>query len=73
MAKISMLDSLKITVLAEDSVLHESPYLGQHGVSFLIEGVSGGDIKRVLVDVGQNPDALLMNMKAMGIPPSIID
>jgi len=67
-----VLDSLRITVLAEDSVLYESAYLGQHGVSFLLEGVSGGNTKRILVDVGQNSDALLYNMRIMGISPSII-
>jgi len=42
MEKPGVLDSLRITVLAEDSVLYESPYLGQHGVSFLLEGVRRG-------------------------------
>lgn len=32
-----MLEKHIITVLAEDSVLYESPFLGQHGVSFLVE------------------------------------
>jgi len=73
MDKLDALDNLKITVLAEDSVLYESPYLGQHGVSFLVEGVSGGDIKRILVDVGQNSEALLSNMRTVGISPSIIN
>jgi len=73
MEKVGVLDSLRITVLAEDSVLYESPYLGQHGVSFLLEGVSGGDTKRILVDVGQNSGALLSNMQTMGISPSIIN
>ena len=40
MEKLGVLDNLRITVLAEDSVLYESPYLGQHGVSLLLEGVS---------------------------------
>ena len=71
--KPAELDNLKITVLADDSVLYESPYLGQHGVSLLVEGTSGQEIKRVLVDVGQNSDALLYNMSAMGISPSTID
>ena len=71
--ELGTLDKLGITVLAEDSVLYESPYLGQHGVSFLLEGVSGGNIKRILVDVGQNSDALLSNMRTMGISPSIIN
>ena len=73
MTKFSQLDSCKITILAEDSVLYESPYLGQHGVSFLLEGISGKERKNILIDVGQNSEALLHNMKIMGISPSIID
>lgn len=73
MEKLGVLDSLKITVLAEDSVLYESPYLGQHGVSFLLEGVSGKATKSILVDVGQNSEALLYNMRTMGIYPKVID
>lgn len=73
MEKFSQLDSLKITVLAEDSVLYESLYLGQHEVSFLLEGISGKKRKNILIDVGQNSEALLHNMKIMGISPSIID
>jgi len=73
MEKLGALDYLKITVLAEDSVLYESPYLGQHGVSFLLEGISGGNTKTILVDVGQNADALLSNMRTLGISPSIIN
>ena len=72
MDELSVLDNLSITVLAEDSVLYESPYLGQHGVSFLVEGTSSGNIMRILVDVGQNSEALLSNMRTMGISPSII-
>jgi len=73
MKKFRQLDSCKITILAEDSVLYESPYLGQHGVSFLLEGISGKERKNILIDVGQNSEALLHNMKIMGISPSIID
>jgi len=73
MEKLTALDNLRITVLAEDSVLYESAYLGQHGVSFLLEGVSGGNKKIILVDVGQNPEALLSNMRTIGISPSVID
>ncbi len=72
-AEIGELNSLKITVLTEDSVLYESHYLGQHGVSFLLEGAKGSDVMRILVDVGQNSQALLNNMKLMNIAPSIID
>jgi len=73
MAKTGELDSLRITVLAEDSVLYESPYLGQHGVSFLLEGTKGSNTARILVDVGQNSPALLNNMRIMNISPSVID
>jgi len=73
MEKLSVLDSLKITIMAEDSVLYESPYLGQHGVSFLLEGVNGENTKRILVDVGQNSKALLYNMQTMSFSPEVID
>ena len=73
MGKLDVLDSLRITVLAEDSVLYESPYLGQHGVSFLLEGVSAENTRRILVDVGQNSQALLYNMQIMSISPDVID
>jgi len=73
MEKLSQLDYLKVTILTEDSVFYESPYLAQHGISFLLEGVSGGNIKRILVDVGQNSEVLISNMRAMGISPSIIN
>ena len=67
------LDSLQITVLAEDSVLYESPYLGQHGLSFLLEGRRGETTRRILVDVGQNSQALLHNMRIMNILPAAVD
>jgi 7,8-dihydropterin-6-yl-methyl-4-(beta-D-ribofuranosyl)aminobenzene 5'-phosphate synthase len=67
------LDSLKIAVLAEDSVLYESPHLGQHGISFLLEGRRGENTRRILVDVGQNSPALLSNMRMMNVSISVID
>lgn len=63
-----MLDKLKITVLAENSVPHKSPLLGQHGVSFWLEAKRGATERRFLVDVGQYPDALLFNAAALGVP-----
>ena len=67
------LDRLRVTVIAEDSVLYESPYLGQHGISFLVTPERQDSIKNVLVDVAQNPSALLENMAMMDIVPSSID
>jgi len=68
-----LLSNLKITVLAEDSVQYESPLLGQHGISFILEAKSQDVCRRILVDVGQNPSALLHNMSLLGIQPSTID
>ena len=68
-----LLSNLKITVLAEDSVQYESPLLGQHGISFLLEARTQDVCKRILVDVGQNPSALLYNMRLLDIQPSAID
>ena len=67
------LDRLRITVVAEDSVQYESSYLGQHGISLLLEAEGKGGVKKVLVDVAQNPDALLENMVKMDISPASID
>jgi len=67
------LDRLTITVIAEDSVMYESPYLGQHGISLLLRAERKGLIQNILVDVGQNPEALLENMGKMQIAPDCID
>ncbi|MGQ9776381.1 MAG: MBL fold metallo-hydrolase [Thermodesulfobacteriota bacterium] len=64
---------MTITVVAEDSVLYESPLLGQHGISLLLEAVKGGLSRKILVDVGQNSIALQTNFNLMGINPAEID
>jgi len=63
-----LLKKLTVTVLAEDSVPYESPLLGQHGVSYWLVAERDGITKRILVDVGQNPDGLLYNIGKLGIP-----
>ncbi|QVL35695.1 MBL fold metallo-hydrolase [Aminirod propionatiphilus] len=63
-----MLRKLTVTVLAEDSVPYESPLLGQHGISLWIEAEREGSTRRLLVDVGQNSDALLHNVRELAIP-----
>jgi 7,8-dihydropterin-6-yl-methyl-4-(beta-D-ribofuranosyl)aminobenzene 5'-phosphate synthase len=73
MALQDELTKLKITVIAEDSVLFESPYLGQHGISLLVVAERNGIQKHILVDVAQNPAALLENMHMLEIEPSSID
>ncbi|WP_232460746.1 MBL fold metallo-hydrolase [Thermococcus barossii] len=61
--------ALKVYVLVEDYSGYESPYLAQHGVSFLVE--KGG--KRILFDTGQSAGPILHNMGLLGIEPSSID
>ena len=73
MPKTGELNRIRITTLAEDSVLYESPYLGQHGISFLVTAERDGTVKNVLVDVAQNPSALLENANMMDISLSCID
>jgi 7,8-dihydropterin-6-yl-methyl-4-(beta-D-ribofuranosyl)aminobenzene 5'-phosphate synthase len=70
---IGELDSLKITVLAEDSCRYETPYLAQHGISLLLEATGGNVSKHILVDVGQHPEPLLHNMRLLGFRPEQID
>lgn len=71
--KIQSLDSLCIDVVAEDTVGYDMPYLGQHGISLLLTARGEGGCRRVLVDVAQDPDALLENMRRMQIQPSDIE
>ncbi|MBU6998516.1 MAG: MBL fold metallo-hydrolase [Theionarchaea archaeon] len=58
----------KIYTLVEDYSGYESPFLAQHGVSFLIEGE-----KTILVDTGQDAFPLLYNMNKLGLDPGMID
>ena len=67
------LDSLSIMVVAEDSVMYESPYWGQHGISLYVTAMKDNISRNILIDVAQNPRALLHNMELMGIEPSSID
>lgn len=70
---LGFLDKLRVVVLAENSVLHGTPFLGQHGISFYLEVRAENAESRILVDVGQNTDALLHNMKLANLEPSKID
>lgn len=73
MNKKHRLKRLKITVIAEDSVGYDTPYLGQHGISFLLTAEREGVVKNILVDVAQDPAALIENINRMQIAISCID
>ena len=73
MNAMERLDSLSVRLVAEDSVMYESPYWGQHGISFYVTAMKNGFVRHILIDVGQSHEALLHNMKLMGIDPASID
>jgi 7,8-dihydropterin-6-yl-methyl-4-(beta-D-ribofuranosyl)aminobenzene 5'-phosphate synthase len=73
MIDIGQIEKGEIMVLAEDSVEYESSLLGQHGISLFLKAESAKTVRRVLMDVGQNFDALHFNMNALGIEPGSID
>ena len=73
MITLEYLDKLIVTIVAEDSVLYESPYWGQHGISIFLEVYKNNIKSNILVDVAQNSEALLHNMSLLNISPSIID
>lgn len=67
------LDKLRIQVIAEDTVGYDTPYLGQHGIAMLLTAEKAGRRFCVLVDVAQDPAALLENMRRMEIAPRTLD
>lgn len=69
----TFLDAIEVVTIAEDTVDYESPCLGQHGISLLLKARFGGVEKRTLMDVGQNPEALLKNFSLLGEDPKDID
>jgi len=72
---IGEIDKLKVYVVAEDCAGYESPLLAQHGISMLLETYGNDLVKpfRILFDVANNSEALLYNMKLLGIDPKKID
>jgi len=73
MPQLERLDTLSVTVLAEDSVQYESPLWGQHGISLFVTAEKDGITRNVLVDVAQDPTALLHNFSLLKIDPTSID
>ncbi|NLS45356.1 MAG: MBL fold metallo-hydrolase [Firmicutes bacterium] len=67
------LDSLRILVLAENTAMHGTRFLAQHGMSYLLQAQTKLTTRTILVDVGQNHYALIHNMGMFGINPQDID
>jgi len=70
---IGFVDSLKIYTLAEDYAGYNSPFLAQHGISFLIEVKFGETRRRILFDTASYADPILFNMKLLDIDPKTVD
>ncbi len=60
-------DNVKITVLVDDNSGFDSPYLGHHGLSLLLDITKGKISKKILLDTGQSHEALLYNAKLLDI------
>lgn len=73
MKNSEMLSSMRVVVVAEDTASYESPLLGQHGISFHVEARGKDFCRRILIDVGQNPTALLHNVRVLGIDLAALD
>ncbi|MEW5920011.1 MAG: MBL fold metallo-hydrolase [Bacillota bacterium] len=67
------LDYLRILVLAENTVPFDRSLLGQHGLSFFIEGKREQTTLRVIMDVGQDHGALCHNMKSLNVSTGDVD
>lgn len=67
------LDYLKISVLGEDTAMCGKRFLGQHGVSYLLQARTGQVTRSIIVDVGQSHKALMHNMSIFGVKPVDID
>ena len=67
-------DSLRITVLVEDSVsFYAGNLMAVHGLSCLIETFKNGNTFRMLMDVGSDPEVLFHNMEILGVSPACVD
>lgn len=64
---IGEVDKVEITVLMDDYSGYESKFIGQHGLSLLIDVLSEGKVERMLFDVGQSAEMLLHNMDLAGV------
>ncbi len=66
-------DALRIYSLLDDYSGYESPFLGHHGISLLLDVVAGDENRRILLDAGQSADPILYNAKLHNIDMSSID
>ena len=64
---------LGITVLAEDYAGYDSPLLGIHGISLLLNVHNSDRTTNILFDVSQSSEPILHNMRILDISPRCVD
>lgn len=52
---------------------YHTAFAGQWGYSLLAQSMVGGTARRILVDFGYTPEALMNNMALLGVDPAMID
>jgi len=70
---IGSVDKLKATCIIIDDAGYDTEFLGQFGLSILLEVTSGNVSRRILVDTGLTSKALLYNMELHGVDPKSLD
>jgi 7,8-dihydropterin-6-yl-methyl-4-(beta-D-ribofuranosyl)aminobenzene 5'-phosphate synthase len=60
---------MRVTCVVDDAVQRSSPYWGEHGLAFLIEGEDG----KVLFDTGQSGTVLEHNLRLLEVEPAELD
>lgn len=73
MSSNNLVSSLGITVLAEDFAGYDSPLLGAHGISLLLQVHGAQQTTNVLFDVSQSSETILHNMEILDISPGCVD
>jgi 7,8-dihydropterin-6-yl-methyl-4-(beta-D-ribofuranosyl)aminobenzene 5'-phosphate synthase len=69
MVMIKKLDYLKevtVSILAEDTVAFDTPFIGRFGISMLLEIKSDACEKQILYDTNSAAAPILHNLKIMG-------
>lgn len=73
MGKNDSVSRVVVTVLTEDYAGYDSPLLGSHGISLLLEVYGPDKPKSILFDVSQSSETILHNMQILGISPRCVD
>jgi len=64
--ELGTLQEATISILAEDSIGFDTPFLGRFGISVLLELKSENDEKHILYDTNSEAAPILHNLKIMG-------